>query len=73
MFKFLARRSCEDMSIILASDFNIYMKDNYSAKLVEFIKDTFELEVLSDLSQGTTKLICASIWSLDEMWTIHPA
>jgi hypothetical protein len=54
MFKFLARRGCEDMRIILAGDFNVNVKDNYNAELVEFMKDTFELHVLSDLSQGTT-------------------
>jgi hypothetical protein len=36
-------------------DFNVNVKDNYSAKLVQFMKDTFELDVLSDLSQGTTR------------------
>jgi hypothetical protein len=55
MFKFLARRGCENMPIILAGDFNINVKDNYNAKLVEFMKDIFELDVLSDLSQGTTR------------------
>jgi hypothetical protein len=54
MFKFLARRGCEDMPIILAGDFNINVKDNYNAELVEFVKDTFEPDVLSNLSQGTT-------------------
>jgi hypothetical protein len=49
------------------------MKDKYNAKLVEFMKDTFELDILLDLSQGTTRLILASIRSLDEMWTIYTA
>jgi hypothetical protein len=31
------------------------MKDNYNAELVEFMKDTFELDVLSNLSQGNTR------------------
>jgi hypothetical protein len=35
-------------------DFNVYVKDNYNAKLVEFMKDSIELDVLSNLSQGTT-------------------
>jgi hypothetical protein len=39
------------MPIILAGDFNINVKDNYNAKLEEFMKDPFELDVLSDLSQ----------------------
>jgi hypothetical protein len=43
------------MPVILAGDFNINVKENYSAELVELMKDTFEFEVLSDLSQGTTK------------------
>jgi hypothetical protein len=42
------------MSIILAGDFNVSVKDNYNTELVEFMKDTFELGALSDLSQGTT-------------------
>jgi hypothetical protein len=42
------------MSIILAGD-NVNMKDNYIAELVEFMKDTFELDVLSALSRGTTR------------------
>jgi hypothetical protein len=73
MFKFLARRSCEDMPIILAGDFNANVKDNYNAELVDFMKDTFELDVLSDLSQGTTRSKLASIWCLDKIWTIYPA
>jgi hypothetical protein len=51
----LARGGCEDMPIILAADFNFNMKDNYNAELVEFMKDTFEIDVLSDLFQGTTR------------------
>jgi hypothetical protein len=47
MFKFLVRKSCED--------FNVNVKDNYNSELVEFMNDTFELDVLSDLSQGTTR------------------
>jgi hypothetical protein len=43
------------MPIILASDFNVNVKDNYNAVIVEFMKDTFELDVLSELSQGTTR------------------
>jgi hypothetical protein len=53
--KFLARRGSKVMPIILAGDFNISVKDNNNAELVEFMKDTFELDVLSDLSQGTTR------------------
>jgi hypothetical protein len=56
MFKFVARRGCEDMPIILAGDFNVNMKDNYNSELVGFRKDTFELDILSDLSQGTTRI-----------------
>jgi hypothetical protein len=55
IFKFLARRCWEDMPIILAGYFNVNVKDNYKAELVDFMKDTFELDVLSDLSQGTTR------------------
>jgi hypothetical protein len=55
MFKFLATRGCEDMPVIVAGDFNVNVKDNYNAELVEFTKDSFELDVLSDLSQGTTR------------------
>jgi hypothetical protein len=29
-FKFLARRDCEDMPIILEGDFNVNVKDNYN-------------------------------------------
>jgi hypothetical protein len=50
MFTFLARRRCEDMPIILADDFNVNVKNNYNAELAEFMKDNFELDVLSDLS-----------------------
>jgi hypothetical protein len=55
IFKFLARWGCEDMPVILTGDFNVNMKDNYNAELVEFMKDTFKIDVLSDLSQGTTR------------------
>jgi hypothetical protein len=61
---------CEDMPVILAGDFKVSVKDKYNAELTEFVKDTFEFDLLSDLSQGT---ILESIWSLDEMWTIYPA
>jgi hypothetical protein len=43
------------MPIILAGDFNVNVKNNYNVELVEFMKDTFELDVLSDLSQGTNR------------------
>jgi hypothetical protein len=43
------------MLIVLSSNFNLNAKDNYIAELVEFMKDTFEFDVLSDLSQGTTR------------------
>jgi hypothetical protein len=55
MFKFLARRGCEAIPIILAGDFNFNVKDNYNAEFVEFMKVTFELDLLPDLSQGTTR------------------
>jgi hypothetical protein len=51
---FLARRGCEDMPVILAGDFNVNVKDNFNTELVEFMKDVFELDILSNLSQGTT-------------------
>jgi hypothetical protein len=35
------------------------------------MKDTFEIDVPSNLSQGTLDLILAFIWSLD-MWAIYP-
>jgi hypothetical protein len=54
MFNFLASRGCEDMQIILAGDFNVNVKDNYNGEL-EFMKDSFELGVLLDLSQGTSR------------------
>jgi exonuclease III len=73
LFRFLARKDCEDMPIILAGDFNVNVKDNYNAELVEFMKGIFELYFLSDLSQGRLDLILAPIWSLDEMWTVYPA
>jgi hypothetical protein len=50
MFKFLVGRSCKDMPIILAGDFNVNVKNNYNAELVEFMKDTFEFNVPSGLS-----------------------
>jgi hypothetical protein len=69
MFRFLARRDCEDMPIILEGDFNVNVKDNYNAEIVEFMKDAFRLGVLSHFSQGMTiDLILASIWCLDKMW-----
>jgi hypothetical protein len=55
IFKSLARRSYEDMPIILAGDFKVNVKDNYNPELLKFMKDTFELEVPSDLSEGTTR------------------
>jgi hypothetical protein len=55
MFNFFARRVCEDTPVILVSDFNINAEGNYNAELVEFMKDTFELGVLLDFSQGTAR------------------
>jgi hypothetical protein len=55
----------------MAGDFNFNVQDNYNAELVEFMKDTFELDILSDLSQGTTR--SNSCIEMDEMWTIYPA
>jgi hypothetical protein len=49
------------------------MKDNYNAELVGFMKDTFELDFPSDLSQGTTRSNLVSLWSVDEMLIIYPA
>jgi hypothetical protein len=42
-------------AIILVGDINVNVKHNYNAELVKFMKDTFELDVLSDLSQGSTR------------------
>jgi endonuclease/exonuclease/phosphatase (EEP) superfamily protein YafD len=39
ILKFLARRRSEDMPIILSGDFNVNVRDNYIAELVEFMKD----------------------------------
>jgi hypothetical protein len=48
---------------ILAGNFHINVKDNYDAELVEsfriFLKERLDL-------------VLASIWSVDEMWTIYP-
>jgi hypothetical protein len=55
IFKFLANINCEDMPNILTGDFNLNVKDNYNAELVQFMKDTIELDVALDLSQGTTR------------------
>jgi hypothetical protein len=43
MFKFLARKRCKDMPVILAGDFNANVKDNYNAELVQSMKDTSNL------------------------------
>jgi chemotaxis receptor (MCP) glutamine deamidase CheD len=43
------------MPIILAGNFTVNVKDNCNAELVEFTNDSFELDVLSDVSQGTTR------------------
>jgi hypothetical protein len=51
------------MPLILEGDFNVSVKDNYNAELVEFMKDTFEVDVLLNLSQGTTK--CNSCNDMD--------
>jgi hypothetical protein len=71
--KFLARRGCEDMPIIFAGDFNINVEDNYNAELVEFMKDTSEIDVFRIFLKERLDLILTLIWSLDEMWTIYPA
>jgi hypothetical protein len=61
MFKFLARRGCESMPTILAGDFKFNVKDNYNAELVEFMKDTFEPDVLWIFLKKRLDLILASI------------
>jgi hypothetical protein len=55
ILKFLARRGSQDMPIILVGEFNVNVKDNYNAEIGEFKKDTFELDVLSDLSKGMSR------------------
>jgi hypothetical protein len=67
MFTFLSRRDSDDMPGILTGDFNVSVKGNYNAELVELMKDIFELDILSDPLKERLDLILASIWSLDEM------
>jgi hypothetical protein len=56
MFKFLSRRGCEDMPIILAGNFNVNMKN------------TFELDVLLDLSEGMTRSnSCIDVVNVDNL------
>jgi hypothetical protein len=43
------------MPLILAGDFNVNVEDNYNAELVEFMKDNFKFDFLSNLSQGMTR------------------
>jgi hypothetical protein len=49
------------------------VKDNYNVKLVEFMKYTFDPDILSIFLKEWLDLILASIWSLDEMETVYPA
>jgi hypothetical protein len=72
MFKFFKRRGCEDMSIILVGDFKDDVEVNYNGELVEFMKDTSELDVLSDHPQGTIRSNSCINMVLGEMWTIYP-
>jgi hypothetical protein len=61
----LAREIREVMIIILTGDFNINVKDNYNAGLVELMGDTSKLDVLWDLSEGTTRsnLLRYGLWT----------
>jgi hypothetical protein len=53
MIKFLARRICQSYwRVTLTSTWKIITMPNF---YVEFMKDTFELDVLSDHFQGTTR------------------
>jgi hypothetical protein len=61
------------MPIILAGDFNVNVKDNYNGERVDFIKITSNLTFFQIFLKERLDLILASIWSLDEMWTIYPA
>jgi hypothetical protein len=72
MSKYFARIGCEDMPIKFAGDFDVNMKDNYDTELVKFMKDTFELDVLSDFSRRTTRSNSCSDMVLEEMWTFYP-
>jgi hypothetical protein len=75
IFKFFTRRGCEDMPIILTGDFNVNVKDNYNAELVDFMKDTFEIYVLSDLSQGASRpnscIDMVFVWNVDNLSCMH--
>jgi hypothetical protein len=53
------------MTVILAGDFNINFKDSNNAELVELVRDTSELDVLWDLSEGTTRsnLLRYGLWT----------
>jgi hypothetical protein len=42
------------MTTIVAIDFNLNVKDNYNAELVDCMKDSLEHDSLWDLCQGTT-------------------
>jgi hypothetical protein len=55
----------------LAGDSKLDVKDNYNAELVDFMKDTFGLDILWDLSQGTTRSCIDMVFGRN--WTIYPA
>jgi hypothetical protein len=73
IFKFLARRVCEDMSIILASDFNINVKDITMPNLQSSWKIPSNMMFFQIFLMERLDLILALIWSLDKKWTIYPA
>jgi hypothetical protein len=58
------------MPILLADDFNVNLKDNYNAELVEFRKMPSNLTFFLIFLKKRLDLILASIWSSDEVWTI---
>jgi hypothetical protein len=55
------------MPIILEGGFNVSVKDNYNAELVDFMKDSFGLDALSGFLKERLDLILALMWPLDEM------
>jgi hypothetical protein len=52
MFKYLAKRGCEDMPIILADNFKVNVKHNYNDVLIHFMNDTFELDIFGSFSRN---------------------
>ena len=67
VFKVVRKNNYHLIPIILAGDFNINLKSKEGVQFIEFMKDTFDLQINSDPALSTTR----NGTCIDAMFTRH--